>query len=369
MIDTYEIKGRCSSTTVYFKGLPEGHRYQTIYIENAYHKRFNRFLKLCSFGLWKLLYEKYECGFSELVYIPAQSNKIGRKLIKYRYPFLSSGEPRRIPKIKTTDLLDYLEDPSDTHFLRPGFLFFRGMKENGISAYEYYPIIDVDDSWLLYFRRVREILETQKENADKYQEDEGSRIGESGALYKKQSVHDEDYADLNEDQFDLDTQHQLSLFKKQAYKLQELGVPMVILENILHQNDRYSKLVITKEYEILLPDYNNMIIKMEPIVKAVFILFLRHPEGLMFKELPDYREELTEIYLKLKPNGLTERAKKSIEDVTDPTLNSINEKCARIRSAFIDKFDEHLAKHYFITGGRAEPKKIALPRKLVVWET
>jgi hypothetical protein len=49
-------------------------------------------------------------------------------------------------------------------------------------------------------------------------------------------------------------------------------------------------------------------------------------------------------------------------------LNSINEKCARIRSAFIREFDESLAKNYFVTGERGEPKKISLPRDLVVWE-
>lgn len=104
------------------------------------------------------------------------------------------------------------------------------------------------------------------------------------------------------------------------------------------------------------------------MIKAAYFLFLRHPEGLLFKELPDYRKELTEIYLQLKPNGLTDRVRKSIEDVTDPTLNSINEKCARIRAAFILQFDEYLAKNYYIDGLRGQPKKIALPRDLVIWE-
>ena len=49
-------------------------------------------------------------------------------------------------------------------------------------------------------------------------------------------------------------------------------------------------------------------------------------------------------------------------------LNSINEKCARIRAAFVNKFDEHLAKNYYITGNRGGVKKITLPRDLVVWE-
>jgi hypothetical protein len=54
--------------------------------------------------------------------------------------------------------------------------------------------------------------------------------------------------------------------------------------------------------------------------------------------------------------------------VTNPLLNSINEKCARIRGAFVGRFDDHLTRHYYIDGLRDEAKKIALPRDLVVWE-
>ena len=56
------------------------------------------------------------------------------------------------------------------------------------------------------------------------------------------------------------------------------------------------------------------------------------------------------------------------ENVTNPLLNSINEKCARIRGTFISQFDEELAQHYYIYGRRGEPKKISLPRDLVIWE-
>ena len=129
-----------------------------------------------------------------------------------------------------------------------------------------------------------------------------------------------------------------------------------------------SRLIITKDYRILLPDYNETEVKMEPLVKAVYLLFLKHPEGILFKGLTYYREELLDIYKKLKPMGLSKRTYQSIEDVTNPLLNSINEKCARIRSAFVKEFDESLAKNYFVTGERGESKKIALPRDLVIWE-
>ena len=109
-------------------------------------------------------------------------------------------------------------------------------------------------------------------------------------------------------------------------------------------------------------------IKMEPIVKAVYLLFLMHSEGIAFKSLPDYRKELTSIYGELKPLGLNDRVIRSIEDVTNPLLNSINEKCSRIRAAFISEIEEPFAKEYYVTGKSGEAKKISLSRDLVIWE-
>lgn len=130
---------------------------------------------------------------------------------------------------------------------------------------------------------------------------------------------------------------------------------------------KLSKLTITKDYSIKLSDYNQEV-KLEPIVKAVYLLFLNHPEGIAFKCLPDYRKELADLYQKIKPYGLTDRAIRSIEDVTNPLLNSINEKCSRIRAAFLPIVDASLLDQYIIIGKSGEEKKIALPRDLVVWE-
>ena len=139
-------------------------------------------------------------------------------------------------------------------------------------------------------------------------------------------------------------------------------------EEKLKNQVKLSKLTITKDCSILLADYNKEI-KMEPIVKAVYLLFLKHSEGIVFKHLPDHRKELAEIYQKIKPVGLNERAIRSIEDVTNPLLNSINEKCSRVRAAFLPVVDATLLEQYIITGKSGEIKKVTLPRDLVVWET
>jgi len=145
--------------------------------------------------------------------------------------------------------------------------------------------------------------------------------------------------------------------------IQRLGFHEVKLKNQI----KLSKLTITKDYTLLLSDYNKEV-KLEPILKAVYLLFLNHPEGIAFKCLPDFREELTQIYVKLKPFGMSERVLQSIEDVTNPLLNSINEKCSRVRAAFQPLVDASLVDHYIIIGKSGEEKKITLPRNLVVWE-
>lgn len=125
------------------------------------------------------------------------------------------------------------------------------------------------------------------------------------------------------------------------------------------------KITIAKDFRVLLGDKE---IKMEPIVKSVYLLFLKHPEGIAFKCLPDYRKELSVIYSNIKPMGLNDRVIQSIEDVTNPLFNSINEKCSRIKSVFANEVDEALLNNYIIIGKSGEEKKILLPRDSVIWE-
>ena len=155
--------------------------------------------------------------------------------------------------------------------------------------------------------------------------------------------------------------------KKKVQELKDYGMSEKEIVASLHNGEPQKKLVISRNYRLFLGDERKEV-HMEPLVKAVFLLFLKHPEGILFKHLPDYREELTGIYAKLRPLGMSEKAIQSIEDVTNPLLNSINEKCARIRSAFVGQFDDRMARHYYIDGPRGEAKKIALARDLIVWE-
>ena len=155
--------------------------------------------------------------------------------------------------------------------------------------------------------------------------------------------------------------------KKKVQMLKDYGMSEKDIFAHLHSVQPLAPMIISKDYKIYLDEERNEV-HMEPLVKSLYLLFLQHPEGIIFKDLPDYRQELANIYNKVRPWGLTDRALQSIEDVTNPMLNSINEKCAKIKKVFKTMLDSSIAEHYYIKGTRGEAKKISLPRDFVIWE-
>lgn len=155
--------------------------------------------------------------------------------------------------------------------------------------------------------------------------------------------------------------------KQKVRLLREIGVSESEIESLFYVERPLPLLVINKDYRIILGDKQKEV-HLEPLVKSLYLLFLQHPEGIIFKDLPDYRGELANIYNKIRPWGLTDRTMQSIEDVTNPMLNSINEKCAKIKKVFETMLDSSIAEHYYIKGTRGKVKRIALPRDLVAWE-
>ena len=159
----------------------------------------------------------------------------------------------------------------------------------------------------------------------------------------------------------------LDEIREKLQLLRKCGISETEISSLFYVEKPLAKLIISKNYRLFLGEERKEV-HLEPLVKAVYLLFLKHPEGIVFKDLPDYRKELTDIYNKVRPWGLSDRSIHSIEDVTNQMLNSINEKCARIRRVFVTMLDSSVAEQYYIKGVRGGAKKIALPRDKIVWE-
>ena len=308
-------------------------------------------------------------GF-QIVYLPLLIKKLkDKRVLQYRAPYLNDADLSDIA-VGNDFMLQYLENPSDREKIKHGFIrtenIHRGSDGKDKVTNRFYPLSSTSGEPLAdQLHRIGKQISIEKGKYDRYLENKSMEADVWGDVSSNEPPSDLGLDFQGEEE---STDNLMEEVRERIAKLRQRGIAEYILEQLIHPDNRLSRMVITKDMRILLPDYNNMEIKMEPLVKAVYLLFLKHPEGIAFKQLPDYREELTMIYNQLKPAGLTDRAIQSIEDVTNPMLNSINEKCARIRASFLCQFDEYMAKSYYIDGQRGEGKKIALPRNLITWE-
>ena len=162
--------------------------------------------------------------------------------------------------------------------------------------------------------------------------------------------------------------------------LKAISVPVLEQLRIEAARATLSPLVITKDFRFILRDYGNKEVMLSPIHKALYILFLNHPEGIEFKNLVDYREELLAIYNKVGNRIDPDKIVETVNRLVNPLDNAINEKCSRIKAAFSDLMDEYQADYYIINSHikRHEStstklwferlKIINLPRELVIME-
>jgi len=104
----------------------------------------------------------------------------------------------------------------------------------------------------------------------------------------------------------------LNKIKDIVQKLKAYGVSDEEIVAVMKEEYEFPQLMVTEDYRIVLCGEESLEVKMEPLLKAVYLLFLSHPEGIVLKYLPDYREELMALYLLLRPSGMTERVQKSI---------------------------------------------------------
>ena len=243
-----------------------------------------------------------------------------------------------------------------------------GIRFNKISRF--------DDSLLDLYESLDEESPFKEEPAADLSEPEGIRfrISESREESRREKKEEILFSTesrcremLSEESFDEEMQNALKEAEEMIKGLLLKGCPTELILSWLNQNVKLSKLRITKQYKILLVDYDKEI-KMGPLPKTVFLFFLRHPEGVMFSHLQDYKQELREIYGRVCTNDDLEKMEQSISRLIDPFDNSICEKCAAVKKAFVMNVSDTVAKNYYINGSQGEKKSISLDRNLVEWE-
>lgn len=115
-------------------------------------------------------------------------------------------------------------------------------------------------------------------------------------------------------------------------------------------------------------------IEMWPLPKSVFLLYLKHPEGIPADEAPSYEEELLDIYAAVTGRTDREMMRESVRRLTDPKDMQLQVKSSLANRAVLDCFGRAdisspgEAEALVIRSRPGYRKGISLPRRKVKWE-
>lgn len=391
--------------SIALKNLPfKPEKDQVIYVENHHDEWINAFIRK-NYDLFKWYFLR---SGLEFVYLPMffKDEDIREKVLYYA-PYLTE-ETLEQTELNNNFLLKFMSHQENREKILPSLIYApKEMNGEWIFKGQFITIDKKEDreaiiQWLYLASDIEEELASDSKPQEAgYDEDYDDdtilfRMGDdsdnepskteyssSGNFWEKWNINikkspqdteteeNKDYTtepNLDEIQEE-DVEEVLKALDKSIERLLLIGVPLGAIHELIDKRETISRLYITDDLRITLPDYNNKEVRMTALYKAVYLLFLFHSEGIVLKHMEEYHKELVYFYKKTsKVEELTPKMLESINKLECIGNNYLNTIFAKIRAAFLQSFDKHLARHYIIQGSPGEPYRIPLDPDLVKFE-
>lgn len=384
--------------SIAFKNLPfEPEKRQVIYVENQYDERINAIIK----EKYDWLKYQFKRANLDFVYLPMFFNdeEIKEKVLYYA-PYLTSEIMEKV-ELRSSYLLGYMSHIENKVKILPSFLYapqkeadewvFQGQtidlsEKDDLAINKWFEdsIYDIEEKLPIVHRCIRfdkaeesSAMTGTPISSESKPEYSSTPIWDKlkkGALQFGKSMVEEEFGSSTEtarstleEIREEDFEEALVDFKNNAKILRLGGVSLGALIEILINSEKISRLRITEDLRIILPDYNNKEVKLSAQLKAIYLLFLYHTDGIILQRLEDHHTQLMNYYRQTSKKELTPKMIEGIKKL-EAYGNAINPILTKIKQAFEDAFDEHLAKNYIITGSPGEPYKIPLDPNLIEWE-
>ena len=361
---------------------------QVIYVEEFYDEQANRFIT----DNYHDLRQRFEYRGYEFIYLPMlfKDDELKRKVLYYA-PYLET-KIVADKSLRSSYLLNFLSSSHLCEAVKPSILFgpercgdewlFQAceLPLSGVASKDILQLVDAVSSGTLFVNESCAMSDNVLMNYQPSSEPRSSRSCEceekrsalkrsffskmvdriQGELFEDDV---EEYAPLRDEVAEI-----LESLENNVKKLRLQGVTLSAIHEFIDKQEPLSPLVITEDLRIFLPEYNNIEIELSAQRKALYFLFLNHPEGIVLQHLEEYHKELMNYYKQTNGGVVTPRMEESIKKLETYGNNQLNVVITRIREAFCSKFDERLARHYFISGERGQAYKIGLPQALIRWQ-
>jgi len=130
------------------------------------------------------------------------------------------------------------------------------------------------------------------------------------------------------------------------------------------------RVLVNGDMKIVLPEYDEMEVKMPAMSRTLYILFMKlrkqGMDGIVLKNIDQYRDDIINIYNLVKPGASERRVAQSVENLCDPLSDSLNQAISRVNRCIKSVItDKKLVEQYMITGNKGKEYGIALDSELI----
>ncbi len=167
---------------------------------------------------------------------------------------------------------------------------------------------------------------------------------------------DEEYEKLEDQLRSLITEYILRTHSDPTEKLRKALTGKIVISPTME-----SPIVVNNDFKIILPDYDEVELKMSCIQKMLYMFFMRHPDGVRLKDLVDHASELAAIYSCLKDCPRAEAMQKVEQYMCSSELrNQALSKINRIVTRTVKWPEANGENPYVIAGKRGDIYRLAI---------
>lgn len=123
------------------------------------------------------------------------------------------------------------------------------------------------------------------------------------------------------------------------------------IDSLLAEEDKPGRAYIDSKGQLVLPDAGEVKIKLTPMERTLYILFLKYPEGINADELWRYWDELCDIYGSQTVYDDTDLIEDAVEGICDEDKVTWYTNVSRIKKKVSDKLGKRAAEQYIIKRG------------------